>query len=786
MLEKWRRLAREAEDEFLARAREAAALHACRDGVERPAARARRRRQIVWKKHAQRERLAPPADDTRAMPVDERENTRNVDTCAEKPDTVRAVSGAAGSTHAADDENLRLNTAFLQLKSQLADGMGDEALFREKNLYRAAVINSLRRSPFRARGFDPGLYRPQTVVPAIDSDDEVGMDVGFRTPLWAKDPRINERVRAQPHEELAQYFRSEAPINAPMERKESQEPRKRVSWGTTDIKYFYAAAERQAEGAGLDCSDTVDILDCSRPCGAVEHAAVDDAAAIQRELEQDFDKNLFDMNMAAILGECVDGVPSVPADTLGLQATCGDVENVTNQAAAQAHVLQKGAEHAAADDAIDTADVRRMVGEARECVRLDEELARHGVRFYYQAAVGNRRRDTVSKSATQPAPDMVLYYRNFLRVQIAYFSEFTSFLEQRMAEEDESTRVQEQFIDLGMFREQGISGRLKALKQMCRAKAKIRWYEIRKARELGLCSAVTGNKNRMAEDFNALETRNTAVLERTAEVQALCSAQDARLQDLRARLGSAVPGTPPETAERIIREQRMVVASCRSELADLLGAERAARAELDALSAQRAALEAEVQQLEAAIAGRCVGEAELDAARSAYADAVSAFDVEVLALRQGLFKVRAGEYVCSFGVDGDPACVRDLAVEVRNVPGKFVYSMFPRERDPRGVPLAEAVADMLRTYTRARALVQDLRLVEARHRVMVSERAGVLCVDVALADAACSGAALAFRVEGAACVVAEFRGQEMRGLPEYGFVSHCVDAVCSGRSLDGE
>lgn len=217
VLEKWQRLVKEVEGEFLVRVGEAARLHARQDSApaagacaERPAARARRRRPIVWKKHV-RERAVPAAPDTcGAAPGDERENAQNTEACAAKtapPDSEERVQAACS------DENLRLNAAFLQLKTQLAASTGSEALFREKNLYRAAVINSLRRSPFRAQGFNPGLYRPRTVVPAIDSDDEVGLDAGFRTPLWAKDPRINERVRAQSHEEMAQYFRSAEPIN---------------------------------------------------------------------------------------------------------------------------------------------------------------------------------------------------------------------------------------------------------------------------------------------------------------------------------------------------------------------------------------------------------------------------------------------------------------------------------------------------------------------------------------------------------------------------------------------
>lgn len=230
MLEKWQRLVKEVESEFLARVDEAARLHACKDSAptagvcgERPVARIRKRRPIVWKKQVQREKTVPTVlDACNDVPCNERENMHNTmastakatPACAESPDT--GVSMQEPVQEACTDENLKLNAAFLQLKSQLAVCTGGEALFREKNLYRAAVINSLRRSPFRTQGFNPGNYKPRTVVPAIDSDDEVGMDVGFCTPLWAKDPRINERVRAQSHEELAQYFRNSEPINMHM------------------------------------------------------------------------------------------------------------------------------------------------------------------------------------------------------------------------------------------------------------------------------------------------------------------------------------------------------------------------------------------------------------------------------------------------------------------------------------------------------------------------------------------------------------------------------------------
>lgn len=125
-------------------------------------------------------------------------------------------------TEERDEENRRLNLALLELKSQVKRSVSMQesevekpvpTIFKEKNLYKAAVMNNLRKSPFRSQKFNPNFYKSRTQIPTIDSEDEIGMDLGFSVPLWAKNPRLNERVVMQSHEELSGYFKNTEPIN---------------------------------------------------------------------------------------------------------------------------------------------------------------------------------------------------------------------------------------------------------------------------------------------------------------------------------------------------------------------------------------------------------------------------------------------------------------------------------------------------------------------------------------------------------------------------------------------
>jgi mRNA-degrading endonuclease RelE of RelBE toxin-antitoxin system len=611
-----------------------------------------------------------------------------------------------------------------------------------------------------------------------------------------------------------------------MDRKESQEPKKRVSWGSTDIKYFYPVDERESANTesinvAFESEDaTENTLDYNVSNESVSpYFAQGDEREIQRELDKDFDKNLFEMNLASILEEGQDTsnfrdvVDAFESRAVDGKEGFENIENIANadtggkgrrKSVAQgtatlpdlpydfverSEVIGRGSEAPAAEtreretinveEIINTVDVRRMVGEIKEEMRLNEELAKHGVRFYYQAAVGGTKRDTVSKSAKKPIPGLLRYYKAFAAEKIEHFVEFSSFLEKKMAEEDENIKSQEQFIDFSIFKEDNIGTKLKALRQLCRTKAKIKWYEIRKARELGLNSRITNNKNKLIEEFNALSQRGVEMDEKLAEMRERHRDLEARFHDLKARLDMGGVERPSEHLERMITEQRLVMESCKKELSELAAIDRDTRAEFEDLSHQRRSIEEEIGKLELSIRNKCVGESELDGARKAYENLEAVFDVEMLSVKQDVLRIRIGEYVCGFDVEpGNVILVMGAAISVRDTPERFIYELFIRSVDVKNDRLLDAIKKVVRTNVLTTSFLKDIRRAEERHEVAVSEEDGVLNVRInVLGPGGSSGGVLDFKIKSLSDVTVMLRGTAERDIPEYGFVSHYVDKV---------
>lgn len=623
-----------------------------------------------------------------------------------------------------------------------------------------------------------------------------------------------------------------------MEKKESQEPKKRVSWGTTDIKYFYAVDEKPKENVGehspsFGNGDVLDsTLDYSEAANetASPYFLTAEEKNMQQELDRDFDKNLFEMNMASILEEGKEtsefrSIADIFENKEASERALAEMENYKNKSdvslkeevpsvceekpgvkkemvSIEVEQLELGGRNGWADgqvakhsldavlsegmneeEIISTVDVKKMIGEPREDIKVSEELAKHGVRFYYQMAISNKRRDTMSKLTSSPAPNLLLYYRNFLNEKIEYFNEFTGFLEQKMSEEDENIKMQEQFIDLRVFKEPGISSKLKNLKQVCRTKAKVKWYEIRKARELGLNSKISNNKNKMIEDFNGLNVRNTQVLESINQAKEKRQALERTLAGLRAKLGTDIGDQSPEHLRKIIEEKKLVIESCRKELGELEDNEKMVKTEFESLSGQKGRLWDEIRALESSIKNKCIGESELRKVKSDYESLVSVFDFEVLDLKQDLFKVRVGDYICSFSVKpGNIILVTNFLLEVRDVPNKFIYSLLLTSIDFRNKALFECIKRVMQTCIFVRSLVKDIRAVEGGYNVSVSEEEGIVKVHVNISETEkCDLGTITFRIQGPRNVTAETKDGVENSLPEYGFISYFTEKVYRSR-----
>ncbi|KAF7683129.1 hypothetical protein TCON_1658 [Astathelohania contejeani] len=76
------------------------------------------------------------------------------------------------------------------------------------SLYKTIIDNKLKKSPFKQPyiKFDPIIYKPKTILPFIDPEDESKVTPPFDIPLWAKDPKIDYITKKQSHEEIEKYF----------------------------------------------------------------------------------------------------------------------------------------------------------------------------------------------------------------------------------------------------------------------------------------------------------------------------------------------------------------------------------------------------------------------------------------------------------------------------------------------------------------------------------------------------------------------------------------------------
>lgn len=115
-------------------------------------------------------------------------------------------------------QNTKLNDALSKLKAKLKskpkESLKPEPI-AERNLYKAAVLNQLCKSPFKKPHpkFNSNFYKPKIQIPSIDSDDELSMEFSYEAPGWAKNPRLVELITLQDHEELDDHFRNPVPIN---------------------------------------------------------------------------------------------------------------------------------------------------------------------------------------------------------------------------------------------------------------------------------------------------------------------------------------------------------------------------------------------------------------------------------------------------------------------------------------------------------------------------------------------------------------------------------------------
>lgn len=141
---------------------------------------------------------------------------------------------------------------------------------------------------------------------------------------------------------------------------------------------------------------------------------------------------------------------------------------------------------------MNTVDLRTMIPrEDNNNFNINETLASIGIRFLDDLILKQTRRSTINKSKNA-VKELYVYYKFYFEERIAFFSSFLSFIEEKMRENELLLKDREKEMRVEDF--VGIKN-AKGLKTECRNRIKIKWHEMRRAREVCFNTKISDCKN---------------------------------------------------------------------------------------------------------------------------------------------------------------------------------------------------------------------------------------------------------------------------------------------------
>lgn len=589
-------------------------------------------------------------------------------------------------------------------------------------------------------------------------------------------------------------------------RKGGQEPRKRVSWGIPDTEYYYKPDELQSSNSGSNSCHDITLTSTNFE----NTAACED---VNNFVGSGYNKEIFEMNMNSILNETGDtsnfkdivALFNCEAGPLGMENEHMEptqVENEINGSTIIENGLGEQVDLFMAsenfpnlkenstinnglsresndfalknskireeqindlsflssagdtgtiriDEVINTMDLRNIVGDLKKEISIDEQLESFGVRFYHQAANINRPRDTISKQSTKPSSELILYYEKFLSPRIFFFNEFITFLEEEMKEEDKNTKINEKLINANIFKEEGIDKKIKIIKQLCRTKSKIKWYEIRTNREIGFNLTISENKSelvklyentdkefiRLQNEISELNTAIANITERFENMENLNS--KGHIINNTSKIANLTQNTIDELSDKDqidrisklkseISEKEQIIDSCKAELRKIDDHERDLESEYENLLKERNLLIEEVGDLESSIKSKNVSEGDLTVVKQKYDILNSLFSIDLINLKHNLFEILIGPFNCLFRLQEheNRVTIQVTKIEISNsnTPMKPIYDLLISKCNFANCRLSPSISKIQRISILARSLVKELKNFELSYEVIIYDK----------------------------------------------------------------
>ncbi|KAF7684417.1 hypothetical protein TCON_0389 [Astathelohania contejeani] len=550
------------------------------------------------------------------------------------------------------------------------------------------------------------------------------------------------------------------------EPRKSQEPKKRVSFAAeTKIKYLYAddTSKSSSPVTILNIPDEGD-LSMNMTCDYTP-LVVEQMERLEREEEESSNKNvlpvivyneqekeelkafnekitsnIFEISVEDIINE---NILDKDKTTIGLQEDENSKNKILDETKAMDEIKAMDETKVMdnkKEEIINTVDLRKFIPEAKkEKINLPDFLTKHGIRFLDDLVIINSRRETLSKSRNSVNESQIKFYDLVIQERINYFNMFSSDIGKWMEEDGKiNKRLEEEFEMRGSLLDtEGVdlNQLLRSLKAMCRTKAKIKWYEIRKNKEIGLKEIIFNNKLKIESEYNTIKKKR----EELNEIYLKNKAEFEKLSEEVGKMEIEISKSDPSHVKKVdvlnksIEEQDQVLESIKNELRDLMDTESTKIIEEQSLKKQISVLKEEINFHEKAIKRKNITEAEVEKIKREYKAFCSIFKYELVKLDRTFFEFHFLDY--KIGINFEVPEIEKGCNEQENLTGnisliiKSIDISSTKESDivfEFGIlaiknaeiihsPLKQGIRHIIETLGMVNAISKELKLISKKY-----------------------------------------------------------------------
>ncbi|TBT98612.1 putative Spc7 kinetochore protein, partial [Hamiltosporidium magnivora] len=333
---------------------------------------------------------------------------------------------------------------------------------------------------------------------------------------------------------------------------------------------------------------------------------------------------------------------------------------------------------------IDTQDLRKFIPENKnEKINFNDLLVSHGIRFLDKMIYNRGRRSTISKSKNVVTPNLKNYYKFFKINQINFYENFIFDLE-RLNEEQEKTNenLENEFkIKGSLLEDEDKDKHLKMLKSVCRSTAKVKWYEIRKKYALEFYEKIINEKNFLSEKLNRFKRENDNYLSKINSIKEKIEKMEFENNNLQKKIEkySKTDILEVTNLQNTIKEQNMVHERIKKNLEGLEENMTMKRNKYLSLESQVCILRKEVEEISTRIKSMNITEQQMLEVRDSFKIFSKIFNIQIIKLNSYFFQFEIGffEFYFYFSTEKENIFLKEINIHLKKNEKSYKSNTIP-------------------------------------------------------------------------------------------------------------